>query len=431
MGEAPLHDVKMAESSSIGGAGSVEMRLDRALARAKGQGRPLAVVAGDLPLVRPLGWAGIPIAVVTTDASAPVLRSRYVDGHCLVQGYLPHQEADTVDAWLRMGERITKTLGQRAPLFYGRDGQLELLYRHRASLERHYLFTLNDDPLAWSLHDKGLFYPLCAAARIRVPATVVPSADVDLSLELGKLRPPLVVKPRTKSDWKAIQASLLEKDSKARVFASAAELLEHPSFRELAPRVVVQELIEGPVTALYSVHGFVTRDGHRLGSFCGRKLRTYPRVAGESAFVELVHDAEVETTGLDVVEKLGIRGPFKIDLIRDERSGELYTLEINARFNLWHHVGAANGVNVPLLAYQYLCFGLEPQQPTRYDVRTRWEDLYRDLQCLREDPDLSVPRWLASVLSANAVHDTFAWNDPMPFIAWIQKQVRARVARTT
>ena len=129
------------------------------------------------------------------------------------------------------------------------------------------------------------------------------------------------------------------------------------------------------------------------------------------------------------MKKLGIRGPFKIDLVRDARSGELYTLEVNARFNLWHHLGAANGVNLPLLAYQYLCFGLEPQQPTRYDVRTRWEDLYRDLQCLREDPDLSVPRWLASVLFANAVHDTFAWNDPMPFIAWIQKQVRARVAR--
>jgi D-aspartate ligase len=358
-----------------------------------------------------------------------VLRSRHVDGHCLVPGYLPQQEAETALTLLRLGERLTEALGRRVPFFYGQDAHLELLYRHRSELERHYLFTLNDDPLAWSLHDKGRFFPLCVAAGVRVPRTVVPSPGHDIARELGELRPPLVVKPRTKTDWKAIQSALLESHSKARVFASAADLLAHPRFQALAELVVVQELIDAPVTALYSFHGFATPEGRLLASFSGRKLRTYPCVAGESAFVELVHDGDVEATGRAVVEKLGIRGPFKIDLIRDARTGELYTLEVNARFNLWHYLGAANGVNLPLLAYEYLCDGRVPLEPPRYDVRTRWLDFYRDRHCFQEDAQLSTPQWLQSLLFGHTVNARFAWDDPMPFIDWMQRTVRARVAR--
>ncbi len=405
------------------------VRVEAAIARALREGRPPAVVAADLSLVRPLGWAGIPVVAVATDRAGTMLRSRYVDGHCMVPGYLPQHDDVTVRTLLHLGARLTESLGERVPFFYGQDSQLEMLYRHGSELEGYYLFTLNNDPLAWSMHDKGRFFPLCTAAGIRVPRTVVPSPGEDIARALGELRPPLVVKPRTKSDWKAIQSALLESQSKARVFASAGELLAHPRFRELAELVVVQELIEGPVTALYSFHGYATPEGRLLGAFCGRKLRTYPCVAGESAFIELVHDGDLEATGRAIVEKLGIRGPFKIDLIRDAHTGDLYTLEVNARFNLWHQLGAANGVNLPLLAYDYLCYGHVPTEPTRYDVRARWVDFYRDLRSHREDRGLSTPRWLASLLFGRTEHETFAWDDPMPFIAWMQKMVRSRTAR--
>jgi predicted ATP-grasp superfamily ATP-dependent carboligase len=405
------------------------MRVEPAIARARRAGRTPAVVAGDLSLVRPLGWAGIPIVSVVTEPDAAVLRSRYVDGHCFVPGFLPHEQARTARALLRLGERLTSELGERVPLFYGQDGQLELLYRHRPQLEAHFLFTLNDESLAWALHDKSLFFPRCVDAGVRAPRTVVPTPGEDLSRALDELRPPLVVKPRTKNDWKPIQRALFEGKAKARIFESAAELLAHPRFAELADLVVVQELIEGPVTALYSFHGFATPDGRLLASFSGRKLRTYPPVAGESAFIELVHDPEIDAFGRDAVARLGIRGPFKLDLIRDARSLEVYLLEVNARFNLWHHLGAANGVNLPLLAYEYLCHGRVPLEPPRYGVRARWVDFYRDLQHHREDRGLSTPRWLASLAFGHAVHETFAWDDPMPFVAWLRHMSRARAAR--
>jgi D-aspartate ligase len=405
------------------GAPGAPAQIEAALDFAAKCGRPPAVVAGDLTLVRPLGWHGVPIIAVTTDPADPVLRSRYVHGHCLVPGYDPAHEEATAQALAELGERLRRLLGRPVPLFYGQDNQLELLYRHRELLSQAFLFLLNDEPLAWALHDKAGFFAACSAAGVCVPPTVVPGDGEDLEAALAPLVPPLVVKPRNKSDWKDLQASLFDGKAKARVFASAAELVNHPGIAEARGRLLFQQYIDAPVTSLCSFHGLAGPDRRLLAWFCGRKLRTYPAVAGESAFLELVHDPAIEAAGQDVAHRLGLRGPFKIDLIRDAASGRIYTLEVNARFNLWHHLGAAHGVNLPWLAYELLVDGRAPVQSPAYVPRSHWMNFYRDLQAYRADPDLSMRRWLTSALGPHTLHETFAWDDPLPFLAWAGRAV--------
>ena len=403
------------------------VHLAETLAAAARTGRTPAVVAGDLTLVRPLGWHGIPIVAVVADPRDVTLRSRYVSGSCLVPGFLPHHQEASLRVLVELGQRLLRTLSRRVPLIYGTDGQLELLYRHRAALEPYFLFVLNDDTLGWALHDKGRFLRLCQDTGVRVPPTVLPSSSAGSDEAIRALRPPLLVKPRQKSDWKEIQRLLFECKAKARVFAAADELLAHPGFGPLREKLLVQEYIDAPVTSLPSFHGFADREGRLLGWFCGRKLRTFPAVAGESALLELTRDAEVEAFGRDVVAKLEIRGPFKVDLIRDPRTQELYTLEVNARFTLWHHLGAAHGVNLPRLAYDYLVEGRSPGTPPGYEPQLRWVNFYRDVHAFRDDPDLSLGSWLASLAFARTVHEVFAWRDPLPFAAWLARIVRARL----
>jgi predicted ATP-grasp superfamily ATP-dependent carboligase len=414
---------------ATGGGRDQPIWITAALERAARTGQPPAVVAGDLTLIRPLGWHGVPVVAVTTDLGDPNLRSRFVDGHCLVTGHGPAHEVPLLRQLVTLGERLREALGRPVPLFYGQDSDLELLYRHRRLLERHFLFVINDEPLAWSLHDKSRFATLCEAAGVLVPRTVTPSRRDPPEPAIAELRPPLVVKPSSKSDWKGIQQSFFDGRGKARVFASAAELCAHPAFAALVDQVVVQEYIEAPVTALSSFHGFAAQDGRLLASFCGRKLRTWPPVAGESALCELVIDPDVETAGRTVVERLGIRGPFKIDLLRDPRGGTIYTLEVNARFNLWHHLGAAHGVNLPALAYDYLVHGRAPARPPEYQPRARWLSFYRDYHAFREDDGLSVGRWVASWLLSPTVHETFAWDDPLPFFGWLAGMARGQTQR--
>jgi len=50
----------------------------------------------------------------------------------------------------------------------------------------------------------------------------------------------------------------------------------------------------------------------------------------------------VRRLGRELTERVGLRGFAKFDFKRDP-DGRLWLLQVNPRFNLWHHVGADAG----------------------------------------------------------------------------------------
>jgi predicted ATP-grasp superfamily ATP-dependent carboligase len=158
--------------------------------------------------------------------------------------------------------------------------------------------------------------------------------------------------------------------------------------------------------------------GAMLGHFVGRKIRTFPREAGISTYLELVREPAVVELGHHVVERLGVVGPLKIDLKRDPRSGRFYVLELNARYNLWHYLGSACGVNLALIAHADLTGQASP--PARdYQTGVRWlsfgADLRSFLRSYRPSGEIGLGGWLAS-LQGPKVYDVFAWDDPLPLL---------------
>jgi predicted ATP-grasp superfamily ATP-dependent carboligase len=386
---------------------------------------PPAVTIGDLTLVRALGLAGIPSVVVTTDPEDITLRSRYVVGRVVVPGFVDRR-GETLERLLEAGRHLLVAWGRRAPLFFGTDAQLAFVHDHRDALGEAFAFLLNDDALARSLWDKERFDDIARRAGVPVPLT----ARGDDHGAIGRLRAPLVVKPRTKVAWRDVQNDLFGGRGKARVFANARELDACPAFRVHARGLLVQEHVPGATRDLASFHGFVDPSSRLLAWFCGRKIRTYPMTAGESSFIELTRDRDVEALGKDVVRRLGLRGVLKIDMIKDPRDGRLFVLEINARYNLWNYLGAAHGVNLPRVAYDLLVRG-RAAPPTYYEPRHRWVNFYRDALACREathEGHLRWLRWAASLAKGSNVYEAFAWTDPRPFAAWLGDQVRRKVA---
>jgi D-aspartate ligase len=387
--------------------------------------RPPAVVLGDLSLIRPVAMASIPLVLATPEPNDVALRSRHVAGYRVVPAFDDPSLDRAAEAIVDLGAMLHRALGRKVPLFYNSDKNLELIYRHREALAAHYLLRLNDEAIAWALHRKDLFYPLAERAGVRVPRTLQSSAAIDTDLEA--LRDPVLVKPKTKTAWRAIQRDLFEGHGKARVFFTKRALRHHPSFARHRDAVVVQEFLGGDVASLYSFHGYVGADGRLLAAYCGRKIRTFPAFAGESCFIELVKDADVDRVGRDVVRRLGLKGVFKIDLVRDGQTGMFYTLEVNARFNLWNHLGAACGVNLPAIAYDDLVAGQAPAADPVYVPHYRWVNLYRDYLAFREQRGrgtLGPSAWLGSLASPWVLHETFAWHDPGPFAQWAGEFVR-------
>jgi predicted ATP-grasp superfamily ATP-dependent carboligase len=385
-----------------------------------------AVVMGDLALIRPLAMAKIPFVLVTDHADAAALHSRHVHEALVVPGYGRKMATRTLTRLLALAEQIRREYGHKPPLFYGDDEQLGFIYANRAALETHYALLLNEPEIGRALYDKSQFYPLCERVGIRAPRTLAPGD------ELTRLREPILVKPKRKPEPEGLREAFFGGAAKARIFATRAELEAHPAWPAARDELVVQEYVEGAVEDLCSFHGFADESHRLLAGFCGRKLRTYPALGGESSFIELVEDEEVERVGREIVRGLGLKGPFKIDLLRDTHSGVLWTLEINARYTLWDYLGAMNGLNVLEIAYDHLVEHRQPSNAGGVRAYRRWLSLYRDAHAYREQHRLGLlglGEWLRSIASPSSVYEVFAWDDPLPFVFWMRNFLRPKLRR--
>jgi D-aspartate ligase len=392
---------------------------EHAVARAHRSPRaaPLAVVLGDVDLVRALGLAGIPVAFFGPP-DAPGRYSRHV------RVVLPW-----VDPW-RCPDQLLATLlafgrsRREAPVLYPQtDAALLLASRHRDELGAAFRFVLADAELIEQLVDKGRFeelarrtgLPVPPAARLRPPRGEAPPVP-DLAF-------PLIVKPVVRAEaW----ASAGEGAKAIRVDGARDWQRLWPRLADGDAEFVVQELVPGPETAIESYHAYVDEAGAVVGEFTGRKIRTSPPHFGFSTAVEVVELPDVARVGRDVLERVGIRGVAKADFKRDEK-GRLHLLEINPRFTLWQHPAAIAGVNLAALVHADLSG--EPRgagrRPTR---RVTWCMPLGDARVAYAG---GVPpwRWLRWALGCQAMSG-LARDDPLPFIrGTLPSAVRRRLPR--
>jgi predicted ATP-grasp superfamily ATP-dependent carboligase len=377
------------------------------------------VLLGGLEVVRALGLARIPVVIASSERRTPSMASRYCAGAIELPPIARREEF--VSALAEAGRRLGPVeaggrLGCKPPLFYDNDDRLALVQEYRAALEPHFSLLLNDPQLADALIHKERFQALAEFLGLPVPRRIGWEA---LEAEAG----PVLVKPKSRTAWdnSLVRLQLFAGAGKARVFASGREAAADRLVRSLAPQLAFQEYIPGGDDEIWSFHGFAAPGGEVLEWFVGRKIRTYPAGTGDSSYLRLERNKRLVKIGREVAARLRIAGIFKMDF-----KGR-HLLEVNTRFNLWHYVGAKNGVNLPEVAYQYLVYGHRPihgEAQTRY----RWLSLRYDKRAYRQY-GLSRWQWLASLLEAPKVYELFSWSDPMPFARYWTRRLRGALSR--
>jgi D-aspartate ligase len=382
------------------------------------------VVWGGINVVRALGMAGIPVLVASLERDTPSMASRYCSGTVELP---PGGGREAIaQALVRAGRRLAARQGRAVPLFYDNDDRLALVQDFREALAPHFALLLNERPLAEALLDKARFQALAAAKRLPVPRCIAWRA-------LGAERGAVLVKPKTRTRWEdsAVRRQLFGGHGKARVFGSGREARLDPLVQRLAGELQFQEYVPGGDDAIGSFHGFAAPGGEVLDGFVGRKIRTYPAHTGDSAYLRLAHDPALASLGRDIAARLGLAGIFKMDFKRHAGTGRYYLLEINARFNLWHYLGAKNGVNLTRVAYDFLLSGNRPQ-PSQTSTRYRWLAWRYDRRAFRElhaRGELGAAAWLWSLAQAPKVYEYFSWSDPLPFVRLLQGRVHRRWRR--
>lgn len=395
--------------------------------------RPPAVLLGGLSLLRPLGLAGIPTIVAGSDPDSPALYSRYCHGYLPLPAYW--DEPELSDLLLDAAERLGASGSRRLPLYYGTDDQLRFLIRHRDRLTERFAFLLNRTDLALDLLDPIVFARRAQRLGLPVPQCYAWEEGGEGRPAVHHAPGPVLVKPTSKFAWEhsAVFRELFQCRGKARVYPNAAALLADPLATRLRTELLVQDYIPGDDRQIYSFHGFADESSRLLAWFVGRKIRTYPALTGESSYLELLTaEDELVALGHMIVERLGLCGVFKMDFKCDLRDGRFYLLEINARFNLWHLLGAVNGINLPAIAYDWLTSRtaeLPYGGPAR--PRYRWLNFALDRCAWREahrQRQMTLWRWLGSLLEAPKVYRLFSWRDPLPFFTRLLPQgVRRRL----
>ena len=374
---------------------------------------PQAWVLGAIDLVHALTLAGIPVVAVA-DPQDPARYSRATVAGIERNPSSPRPEA-MVD-WLLAA---AAEQAEQPVLYYDNDWDLLLVSRHRDRLARGFRFVAAPARLVEDLVDKARFHALAARLGLPVPRTVRCS-----SREMGDhgLRYPLVVKPvcRHGTAWSRL------------VSGKAAHVGDRAGMTVLAEQLdgadldlLVQEAVPGPESRVESYHAFVDDQGAVAGEFTGRKLRTYPRTYGYSTAITITDDPDVRELGRRIAQTLELRGVAKLDFKRAPDGG-LRLLEVNPRFNLWHHPGALAGVNLPALVHADLLGRPAPGSGAVARSGVTWCSPH-DLKAARQE-GLGVTQWLRWAIACDAISG-FAWDDPFPLPRAALWRARHRLRR--
>jgi predicted ATP-grasp superfamily ATP-dependent carboligase/LmbE family N-acetylglucosaminyl deacetylase len=358
-----------------------------------------ALVMGYLDVAVPLRAVRAPVTVVGSP-DRPDRWSRYVSGW--VDDPRPDEDA-LVAALL---ERA-RTSEQPTVLFYQSDAELLLVSRRRDELSPALRYVVPEADLVEKLVDKAAFQELAQRTGLPVP----PGHVLDLARpELDdRLTFPLLVKPlRRERSWDSVTAA------KATTVQDRGQL--DALVEAMAPahaQLMVQQPVFGPETRMESYHVYVDASGRVAAEFTGRKVRTYPLEMGHSTSVATSDAPDVARLGREVVEALDLRGVAKLDFKRDD-DGRLWLLEINARFNLWHNVGAAAGANIPAIVWADL-LGLPRPPLTTARPGVVWCRVERDYRAARAE-GLTRWQWLRFAAAAET-RTPVDLTDPLPLLA--------------
>ena len=369
--------------------------------------RPTALVLGDTELVRPLALAGIRCAVV-----APAGEATRFSRH--VTTVLHWDWTDSAGGG--DDELLSRLLvyGRSQPeppvLFYQSDEALLFVSRHREQLSQSFRFIVAETAIVETIVDKARFQVLAEALSLPVPATrVLAAKSAEPPDEAFRLGFPVIVKPhqRAHGTWESIEPArkALRVDSPKQLRAL------WPRLSALGHEFIMQQYVDGPESRIESYHVYVDGHGEIVAEFTGRKIRTRPLEYGHTSALTLTDTEDVARRGRELMRILDLEGVAKFDFKRGP-DGALHLLEVNPRFNLWHHAGARAGVNIPALVYADLT-GRDRPKPARSRSDIRW-CTPGDLHAARES-GVPLLRWLPWALSCEA-KAVWAWDDPMPFL---------------
>jgi predicted ATP-grasp superfamily ATP-dependent carboligase len=373
--------------------------------------------------------------MITADPRSSATLSRYCSTLIATPSFVEDPEGATVALLAWAGKQAEPPV-----VFYQGDHDLLAMSRYRRRLAPHIRCVLPPENLVEDLVDKLRFAALAERLALPVPPTLSLRRGASFEPDARRWdRFPCVLKPAMRTHWfgSALQLAAIGTTQKALRIESRGEL-EHllPLLATHETDFIVQAAIEGGEERILSYHAYVRPGGEVVAEFTGKKVRTSPRRYGVSTYVEITDDPTLKQLGRRLLERLGFCGVLKMDFKQSERDAQIYLLEINPRFNLWHHPATVAGLCLPELFYRDCIEPGSARASGSMRVGVRWISPREDRRALdeyRAVGEISLARWFFQIVTAD-VNEDFTLRDPLPGLAeivGIAKRKLGRVVRAS
>ncbi|MBP2706885.1 hypothetical protein JOL79_24050 [Microbispora sp. RL4-1S] len=369
---------------------------------------------GGLGVARTLGRAGIPVYGVHEDRLAPAGLSRYAAGRFVwpTAGQEEHRRQ------LLAGiEWVAGRIGRPAVLVPTDDHAAIFVADHADTLRRWFLFAAPSAELVREVTDKAALHRRCRDLGVPVPEATVITDSAGLLAYAETASFPVVAKravPTLLADGRRARST--------RILRGAADLLR----TDVSSPVLLQEHIPAGPGDDWLFHGYCDASSECLAGFTGRKLRSFPADAGETALGRVERNRTLEDQARSLLAALGYRGAVSLDYRYDRRDGTYRLLDFNPRVGaVFRLFTTGSGVDVVRALHLDLTGRPVPRDGAvdgralmveGYDVRSSWSSLAAG--------GLTPRQWWSSLRS---VRET-AWiaaDDPVPAVVALARSAGA------
>jgi D-aspartate ligase len=303
---------------------------------------------GTLAAARCYGKNGIDVTMASDNRRARALYSRHVKQRL---EHPPLADPHRVIDWL-------VDYGQRHPgtLLYPPNDHLAWLFAaHRERLGKVFITYAPGEESLITLLDKKRLHHACADVGIDVPETHALGTDGADSPAVAGLRWPVLLKPRTQVFLETGIKGFIVRDRKE----LAAELRRfrqlvrfNPMLKGRHPDIaepMVQEYLAAAETSIFSVAGFVTKDGE-LVSRAAMKVLQRPRKVGIGlCFEGRPMETDLAAKLAALCKRVGYHGCFEAEFIAD--GDRRLLIDVNPRFYSQMGFDIARGLALPMLVW--------------------------------------------------------------------------------
>ncbi len=369
---------------------------------------PEAIVIGKGPTalgaIRSLAFERVPVAVVSSDATDPVMRSRYARHKHVFPG-------DALTAGPRFCDFLEAHLPEGSVLIPTSDVAVQWMASQRTRLEKSFRFCIPSDPVLASLLDKSRQVETVQRFGIPVPKTVPMTRPVEEII--ASLRLPVIIKPTTPQvlrDW----------GEKNRIVGSPARLQDFVAAkRDLLPGLLAQEIVPGPDSHQWVCNCTFDRGGRLAQAFVFQRLSLYPPHRGQTSYAQSRPNDQVVALVRQIGAALQYTGPAMMEFKYDERDGQYKYFETNPRIGQCNFFDTWCGINNVYAAYQLALGRALPEAMPQQRNDVMFINLLFDLR-----GRLSDRQGLASLgllylrhLRHPHVGQWQYWRDPVPGVA--------------